>query len=181
MKIICYGDSNTYGFDPRSYFGGQYDADCRWVDILEKNTSWEVQNWGENGREIPAGNLEFPTLPDLLIIMLGTNDLLQGADADCVAQRMEAFVMALSVEKEKILLVSPPPMKLGAWVSDGTLIESSAQLAERYQTLAENLGIKFTDAGKWNTPLTFDGVHLSEEGHIRFAEEIRKEIFKWFT
>ena len=34
MKVICFGDSNTYGYDPRSYFGGRYDADIRWVDIL---------------------------------------------------------------------------------------------------------------------------------------------------
>ena len=34
MDIICFGDSNTYGYDPRGYFGGRYDADCRWVDIL---------------------------------------------------------------------------------------------------------------------------------------------------
>ena len=34
MNVICFGDSNTYGYDPRGYFGGRYDADCRWVDIL---------------------------------------------------------------------------------------------------------------------------------------------------
>ena len=25
MKILCFGDSNTYGYDPRGYFGGRYD------------------------------------------------------------------------------------------------------------------------------------------------------------
>ena len=34
MNVICFGDSNTYGYDPRAYFGGRYDTDCRWVDIL---------------------------------------------------------------------------------------------------------------------------------------------------
>ncbi len=32
MNIICFGDSNTYGYDPRSYLGGRYDADNRWPD-----------------------------------------------------------------------------------------------------------------------------------------------------
>ena len=32
MNIICFGDSNTYGYDPRGYFGGRYGADCRWVE-----------------------------------------------------------------------------------------------------------------------------------------------------
>ena len=34
MTILCFGDSNIYGYDPRGYFGGRYDADSRWVDIL---------------------------------------------------------------------------------------------------------------------------------------------------
>lgn len=36
MKIVCFGDSNTYGYDPRSWLGGRYDVDSRWVDILGK-------------------------------------------------------------------------------------------------------------------------------------------------
>ncbi len=34
MRILCFGDSNTYGYDPRGYFGGRYDAGDRWVDLL---------------------------------------------------------------------------------------------------------------------------------------------------
>ena len=33
MKIICFGDSNTWGYDPRGYFGGQYDHP--WPEILQ--------------------------------------------------------------------------------------------------------------------------------------------------
>ena len=25
MNVICFGDSNTYGYDPRSYLGGRGD------------------------------------------------------------------------------------------------------------------------------------------------------------
>ena len=76
MKVICFGDSNTYGYDPRSYFGGRYDADSRWVDILAAETGWEIRNMGQNGKEIPLIAPDFPTDTDLLIVMLGTNDLL---------------------------------------------------------------------------------------------------------
>ena len=34
MQIVCFGDSNTYGYDPRSYLGSRYPADGRWVDLL---------------------------------------------------------------------------------------------------------------------------------------------------
>ena len=78
MNIICFGDSNTYGYDPRGYFGGRYDTDCRWVDILAAETGWAVCNIGQNGREIPSAAPAFPDDTDLLIVMLGTNDLLQG-------------------------------------------------------------------------------------------------------
>ena len=61
MNVICFGDSNTYGYDPRGSFGGRYDADSRWVDILAAETSWIVCNMGQNGREIPL-----PLLPFLL-------------------------------------------------------------------------------------------------------------------
>ena len=78
MNIICFGDSNTYGYDPRSWMGGRYDADSRWVDILVSKTGWTVQNMGVNGREIPLTAPDMPTDTDLLIVMLGSNDLLQG-------------------------------------------------------------------------------------------------------
>ena len=47
MNVICFGDSNTYGYDPRGYFGGRYDADSRWVDILATETGWAICNMGQ--------------------------------------------------------------------------------------------------------------------------------------
>ena len=97
MRVICYGDSNTYGYDPRSYLGDRYPADCRWVDLLANMTGWEVKNAGENGREIPRRESELQRVlrmlsadnADLLIVMLGGNDLLQGADSAIAAERMQ--------------------------------------------------------------------------------------------
>ena len=93
MNVICFGDSNTYGYDPRGYFGGRYDADCRWVDILAAETGWTVSNLGQNGREIPSSAPAFPAGTDLLIVMLGTNDLLQRAGPG--AGRREAGAVPL--------------------------------------------------------------------------------------
>lgn len=46
MKVICYGDSNTYGYDPSGWLGGRYSMDDRWVDILARRTGWEILNGG---------------------------------------------------------------------------------------------------------------------------------------
>lgn len=175
MRVVCFGDSNTYGYDPRSYLGGRYPASSRWVDLLAEKTGWEVLNAGENGREIPRLPVPLPPL-DMLIVMLGSNDLLQGADVDMVTARMEAFLDQLPLEKEKILLVAPPPMRLGEWVTDERLLTASAQLAERYQTLAQRRGIRFADAGEWDIALTFDGVHFTGEGHQAFAAGLYERV-----
>ena len=51
-KIICYGDSNTYG--ACGFVGGRHAADSRWTGILHDSGLYEVVNLGENGREIPS-------------------------------------------------------------------------------------------------------------------------------
>ena len=169
MNVICFGDSNTYGYDPRGYFGGRYDADSRWVDILAEKTGWTICNMGENGREIPFAAPAFPVDTDLLIVMLGTNDLLQGRSPEQAAERLERFLSSLSLHQNKILLIAPPPVQLGAWVPDQQLIDDSHTFARLCQNLTEQLGIRFADAGKWDISLAYDGVHFTEQGHRAFA------------
>ena len=176
MNVICFGDSNTYGYDPRSYFGGRYDADNRWVDILAAKTGWEIRNAGQNGREIPPNAPSLPADTDLLVVMLGTNDLLQGKSPKQAAERMERFLSVISLEWDKILLIAPPSMTLGEWVPSQQLIDDSHAFAQLCQALAERMGIRFTDAGKWDIPLTYDGVHFTEQGHRAFAAGLLEEL-----
>lgn len=176
MKVICFGDSNTYGYDPRGYFGGRYDADSRWVDVLATETGWTISNMGQNGREIPSSAPSFPADADLLIIMLGTNDLLQGYSPKQATERLERFLSGISLNRSKILLIAPPPMTLGAWVPSPQLIDDSRTFAQLCQALAERLGIRFADAGKWNISLAYDGVHFTEQGHKAFAAELLEEL-----
>ncbi len=172
MKVVCFGDSNTFGYDPRSYTGGRYDADSRWVDVLAHKTGWDIRNNGMNGREIPSRESVFPTSTDILIVMLGTNDLLQGKSAVDVAARMEQFLTLLPIARKKILLIAPPPMEIGEWVQDQVLIDRSFELAGNYCALSERLGVHFADAGQWGVSIAFDGVHFTEEGHQVFAREL---------
>ena len=176
MTVICFGDSNTYGYDPRGHFGGRYDADSRWVDILAAETGWAISNMGQNGREIPTSAPAFPADTDLLIVMLGTNDLLQGRSPEQAAERLERFLSGIPLDRSKILLIAPPPVTLGAWVPSAKLIDSSRAFAQFCRVLAERMGIRFADAGKWDIPLAYDGVHFTEQGHRAFAAGLLEEL-----
>ncbi len=175
MRILCFGDSNTYGYDPRGFFGDRYCSADRWPDLLAAQTGHEVINAGMNGRMIPHGPLPLPQA-DRLLVMLGTNDLLQGASAGETATRMEAFLNQLFSHCKNILLMAPPPLQRGAWVPTDGLVAESIRLTEAYKALAEKLNIPFVDTRPWKIDLAFDGVHFTEAGHHTFAENLRKEL-----
>lgn len=176
MKIICYGDSNTYGYDPRDPLGGRFDHP--WPDLLAEKTDWQVVNQGENGREIPNVSVHFPADTDLLIIMLGTNDLLQFWSPEAACEKMAVFLKNVTVP---VLLLAPPPLTFGAWVEDQELIDDRNDLADRLHSLSEELGTLFADPGAWNIPLAFDGVHLTEEGHAIFAMKLSEFLQRSVT
>ena len=87
--ILFYGDSNTYGYDPRSFFGDRFSREIRWTSRLAAaaEKDWKVFSEGMNGREIPSGKYELQHVysllqegiqgapPDWFAVMLGTNDL----------------------------------------------------------------------------------------------------------
>ena len=195
-QILCYGDSNTYGYDPRSAMGDRYLKTVRWTGILAEKTGADVRNHGVNGRCIPhtSSQLRFAceqmktwgaeaeakgksVSPAQMWIMLGTNDLLQEDTfkAEQVADRMEKFLEmllalpAVSDEKIKLFLIAPPRMEYGAWVDEERVYRESRRLGDAYQRVAKRWNLPFADAGKWEIPVVFDGVHFSEQGHKSFA------------
>lgn len=173
MTIICYGDSNTWGYDPRSFLGDRYDRP--WPEYLGELTGWEVRNSGSCGREIPRRAVNFPKNADLILVMLGTNDLLQGATAETAGERMANFLATL--DRERVLLLSPPPMSPGEWTNEA-LIRESEKLGRVYGDLAENFRIRFVDPAPWAIPMAYDGVHFTEAGHHIFAERLKEEYFR---
>ena len=187
MKIVCFGDSNTYAHDPRSYFGSRFPAEERWVNILSEKMGCTVVNVGENGREIPRSRWEVAEFKrmlagekpiDLLIVMLGTNDLLQGCAVPEVVKRMEIFLDQVDLDLHNVLLVAPPILQAGEWVPSEELVIASKNLNEAYKQLAFRLDVQFANAGDWEIPLAFDGVHLTKEGHSAFAEGLFRYLNK---
>ena len=182
MRMLCYGDSNTYGYDPRDFFGGRYSAESRWVDILAEKTGWPIQNEGQNGREIPSRLSQYEALTlypvDLIAVMLGTNDLLQGRTAADICACMEKLLCFLRPKCRLLLLIAPPYLKRGEWVTQDCLITESEDLTESYLRLSRKLGIPFADAELWGIGLAYDGVHFTEAGHRAFAEGLYRYLVK---
>ena len=180
--IVCFGDSNVYGYDPRSYLGGRYPKEVRWTGLLE-SAGWVVKNEGFNGQEIPSSAWEQEhwcqrlrmAAPDQVLVMLGGNDLLVHPHftAEDVAHRMEEMLSKLlsvwEQDRAGVLLVSPPPMVPGSWITEKRLIRESGRFAGQYRRVADTLGIRFADAGAWDVALAYDGVHFLPEGHRAFA------------
>lgn len=197
MKIICYGDSNTYGYNPHGTPALRYDADGRWVDLISRTlpSTCKIFNAGQNGREIPdngwesaagvAQQLAAATEPgDLILIMLGSNDvLLSSTSAEQTAQKMRRFLGAIKMEApgRYILLVGPVSFREGYWVPDRSFIEESEKLLALYQQLAAEMDVRFADANEWGVTLTDDGVHFTREGHKAFAEGLTKALKLWYS
>lgn len=181
MLIFCFGDSNTYGFDPRSYIGSRYAKNARWPELLNEATGIPVITDGENGREIPRREIELACAAsafirlkpdDLPIVMLGTNDLLAGASAQTAGARMEAFLSRIPCRHPVIVA---PAMDTGEWTTP-EMIAENVRLAAVYRELAERRGLAFVDASGWDIPLCFDGVHFTEAGHRIFSEKLLADL-----
>ena len=176
-KILCLGDSNTYGYDPRAIFGSEYDRP--WPLVLSKLTGWDVINMGENGRKIPISPVFISwidkqirrSLPaDLLIIMLGTNDIDDAVrNYHLAGERMDQYLAHLKAEFPKlpILLLIPVNVEYTMQAK-----EISRIMREDYKKLAPKYRIRCMDTNEWGLELTFDGVHLTEESHVMLAGKL---------
>lgn len=182
-KIYCYGDSNTYGFDPRSYIGGRYSEGSRWVERL-KMAGFPVINGGMNGRKIPYEPSDYKQIEDMLeryqpesmLIMLGINDVLQ---YDCCSieelkERMNQFLkwLGYSYPGLHLILTAPPATK----VQVGQIDQITSLIPGCYRDLSTVYNTSFVDASAWNIPLAYDGVHFTETGHWLFADNMAEAL-----
>ena len=204
--VVCYGDSNTYGFDPTT--GGRFPRDVRWTGRLQTllGCGYHVVEEGCNGRTTiykepgspwksgleylkPCLNSHKPI--DILVIMLGTNDLkrcfgLSAAEVTAGVERLVEEVEEFVAEKLKVaptvLLVSPPEIgeKIAGslfWGSfDETAIARSRELASLYEDVARRHGCEFLDAAQIVRPSDEDSVHLMPEGHKMLASAVAEAI-----
>lgn len=200
--VLCYGDSNTYGYNP--YNRLRYPEDVRWTGRLQAllGNGYRVIEEGCNGRTTifddplegwknglgylrPCLNSHKPV--DIVILMLGSNDLKETfhASAEQIAGGAAVLVdeiQAFSREKQgfepQIILVSPPEIGEGICNSPfyGAFLENAVGRSREfpfwYRKVAKEHGCIFFNAAEHVRASEVDSLHLASEAHARLAEEL---------
>ena len=206
-RILCFGDSNTWGYDYVG--GGRFSDEVRWPGVLEKElgNDYKIIEEGLCGRttvfEDPLmtgrnGAMYFEPmicshLPiDCCVMMLGTNDMKRmfsiGADeaaagAERLIMRWKELLIKENHKKVPFLLVSPIHIykaETGAYMYgfDEKSEEESKKFAEAFRLVAERHNCLFADAASVVKPCVEDGVHLNAEGHRKLGKYLAEIIKK---
>ncbi|GAK70868.1 hypothetical protein RRU01S_14_00890 [Agrobacterium rubi TR3 = NBRC 13261] len=191
--VLCYGDSLTWGFDAENL--GRHAFEDRWPSVLQKalGTDVNVIAEGLNGRTTAYddhladcdrnGARILPTLLhshaplDLVIIMLGTNDLKRGIGSgnavgavkgvERLINLVRSHVWSFDDEQPEILIVSAPHIcetgneMFAAMFIDA--VEESQMMGSLYRDMADEKGCGFFDAASVAVTTPVDGVHLDAE------------------
>jgi lysophospholipase L1-like esterase len=205
--ILCYGDSNTWGFEPVTQ--GRYGPADRWSGVLRQNLGpdYEIIEEGLNGRTTVwddpiegSKNGQEQLVPilmshkpvDLVTILLGTNDLKRRFGVGAFDIAAGAGVLVEIVQKSdcgpgdrapQVLLMAPPPVaKLTDFedMFEGAA-EKSRQFGEHYRRVADEKKCAFLDTAELVISSDRDGIHLELSEHkklgLAVAARIR-ELFK---
>lgn len=202
-RIVCFGDSNTWGYDALT--GGRFDDEVRWPGVLarELGSGYTVIEEGLCGRttvfEDPLNeglcglNYLYPCLMthspvDWLIIMLGTNDCKErfGLTPKNIAAGLKRLVIKAQQtpawrDAPHILIVAPGPIEKACETSPvggemGRCSDRSAGLATEFEACAKLLGCSFYNAAEVVTMNRVDYMHLDQESHRRLGLRLRDMV-----
>ncbi len=185
-SILAFGDSLTWGADAVTL--GRHSFADRWPNALAAGLHGgaRVIEEGQNGRmtvhedptvfECRNGAVALPMLLathqplDLVIIMLGTNDLkrFRAVEAMWGCERLveivQTFLYNEMYEKPQLLIIAPPHLAKTRneefEALFGHAVEESRKFARHYEQLAKLKGAYFFDAATVASADPADGVHL---------------------
>jgi lysophospholipase L1-like esterase len=201
--VLCYGDSNTYG-QRADVKGGRWPADVRWTGVLQQNLGdgYSVieeglpsrttdldydQKPGRNGRAYLAPCLGSHNPIDVVVLMLGTNDLKVTFDrspqqiADALKELVDdiySYARNKDGHPPKVVLISPIHIGIHTPAGphyDQASIDKSHQLASVIQTVAAQQKCYFIDAAEVAKPGE-DDIHLTKDSHGPLAHKIAEAL-----
>ena len=204
--ILCYGDSNTWGYDPATAV--RYAHDLRWPGVLQqelgrgyavieeglcgRTTVWDDPIEGyKNGKAYLIPCLDSHKPLDLVIIMLGTNDLkvrfsLPAFDiakgAGVLVDMVQHSTAGHNDQPPPVLLLAPPPTTTPQekWLESlGDAAERSKKFSSRYADVALENGCRFFDTATVIRSSPIDGVHLEASEHGKLGKGVSKIVLAW--
>jgi lysophospholipase L1-like esterase len=203
--IVCFGDSNTYGYDHGP--DGRLAKDVRWpgvlaaelggtVEVIEEGLNGRTTLWddpfkdGVNARPYLLPCLRSHAPVDLVVLMLGTNDAktIFGRSAPEIAAGVRTLVLLARGSgtgpgggPPGVLVVAPPLVGQVTLESEiwgfGEARAKTERFGELYRALADGEpGVAFLDAAPLVEPDPVDGVHLAPEGHAILGRAVAAAV-----
>ncbi|EQF25302.1 GDSL-like Lipase/Acylhydrolase family protein [Clostridioides difficile CD160] len=192
MKIVCLGDSLTYGFG--------VSRSNSWTNIVNKETRLEIINKGINGDTTSGMLVRFnedvvKNSPDIVFIMGGTNDLIVGAGNEVINSNIMAMVHQ-AYSKNIIPIIGIPlkpdiPNVREDWscFTDFNIVSKKLELYNYWvKKFSVTFNTDFVDFySKYNESmeregykkLYFDGLHPTKEGHRIMADIFINSVNKY--
>ena len=189
LKVACVGDSITAGYALKDPVRDAYPAQL--AQLL--GADYEVRNFGVSAATLmDAGNFTYRTRPahdealawqpDVVVIVLGTND----TKADNIAKHPDDFVpsyrgligrfRAANPAAKIVLCLPPPAFPAGMGISEAVLVAEILprirQVATEEQLTLLDLHTPLADAGA----LFPDKIHPDVEGAGRIARLVYGEV-----
>lgn len=181
MELVFFGDSITFGYDPRLGTSGRFDGKTRWTARLSRAVGAKEINFSACGLCVPQGAAIRPYLRELaahqgagaVVVMFGTNNILKGESLERTARQLEDFLSALKAPcgQTSLICLAPPRLAAGSW-TDAASIRLSGGVGQAEQAVAQACGCAFFDTGQVGVDLLFDGVHPSAAGHAALAQAL---------
>ena len=200
--VLCYGDSNTYGYDPST--DGRYAWNVRWPGRLQLllGEGYRVIEEGCNGRTTVFDDPEddwkngihylktcmYSHKPlDIVILMLGTNDLRDDfhaspEDIACGVEKMVKLMRDFSKDMQGFIprIIVTAPARIGDGIAQSPFkdsfsektVEYSKALPDLYRKVAEEYGCEFLNAAEYARPSELDSLHFMPEDHNNLAKAL---------
>lgn len=204
-KILCFGDSNTFGFNPETF--GRYDKNNRWSGIMSQllENEYDVIEEGMNNRTgffknpeglKQSGNEYLPVYLknnndfDICILSLGTNDaqIPYSMTKDVVKNGLQKLISTVKFANPKTQIIIIPPVKITqdlfksnfALMFNTESIKNIEDTFSIYKIVSEENNCFYFDFNKITSPSKFDGIHYTKESHKLIAEALADFIRKNF-
>ena len=198
QKILCFGDSNTFGFNPLN--GSRYKQNERWSGILKQRLQSEylVIEQGCNNRTAISDNSSIELTGykviekylkddfDTIILQIGINDMqfLYNCELNMFSEKFNDFINLIkSKSNAKIVLLCPSVINecilksSFALMFDQSSIEKSKKLPEIYGAIAKKTECELIDLNFVANVSKIDGLHYDIENH----KIIAKKLFESFN